>query len=115
MYSTASVLRQSSAAISRVHEYSQASTKQRYRMSGTVSPFTTTSAAAAPPQPANLANMKTFKSTAFKLGIPEGEHNQLVNALAYKGLKNKLKKAEDIVVNGGELSSESLTSLDSHQ
>ena len=74
-------------------------------MSGTVSPFLTTSTATAgvPPRPANLANMKTFKSTAFRLGVPEGEHSSLVNSLAYKGLKSKLKKAEDIVVNGGEL------------
>ena len=83
--------------------------QQRFRVN-TSSPF-----AMVPLQPTNLTNMKTFKSTAFKLGIPEGEHKQIINALAYKGLKSKLKKAEDIALNGGELSSESMSSLDSYQ
>ena len=61
----------------------------------------------------NLSNIKTFKSTAYKLGIPEGEQKRLANSLAYKGLKNKLKRAEDSVI--GDQISDSMTSLDSHQ
>ena len=45
-------------------------------------------------QPSDLQNSKTFKSTAFKLGVPPAEHKRLINALAYKSLKTKLKKAE---------------------
>ena len=52
--------------------------------------------------------IQSFRATAHKLGIPENEQIRLADGLKYKGLKTKLRKAE----NGDELT-ESLASFDS--
>ena len=70
---SAAPARLSSAAVVKSFENKASTTRSRIA----------TSSQFAPPQPANLTNMKTFKSTAFKLGVPESEHNRLVNSLAY--------------------------------